>query len=162
MITALCFDFVPCTASARSSSGSDRPPIARPPIFKKSRRFLPSQKPCCEEPWIESMRRSLISMRTNTAAFTYLLQPFHTAPRGRLMLTSDRSPSSLGRLSIWCWLWLHTGGEPVLADSVIAQSTGAIESITASGLVVRDSSLAVDASNFSDPLPSAPAAADFD
>ena len=78
------------------------------------------------------------------------------------MLTSGRSPSSLGRLSIWCWLWLHTGGEPVMADSVIAQSTGAIESITASGLVVRDSSLAVDASNFSDPLPSVPAAADFD
>ena len=55
MMTALCFAVEPWLDSARSRSGNDRPPMASPPTFKKSRRDLPSQKPLRVVPWIESM-----------------------------------------------------------------------------------------------------------
>src|SRR3954452_13653240 len=42
MITDLC-DCLPCAASARKRSASDKPPNASPPIFRKLRRVARSQ-----------------------------------------------------------------------------------------------------------------------
>jgi len=47
LITALCEDLIPATASARKMSGNVSPapmlPKAKPPIFKKLLREIPSQ-----------------------------------------------------------------------------------------------------------------------
>src|SRR5262245_55389688 len=74
MITALCDDRRPATASARKSSGSASPPMASPPILKNDRRVTPSQNRC-PRPNIVSMDAPPGMMQRH---FDTTCAPYHT------------------------------------------------------------------------------------